>query len=518
MTPFFPKKKICLRNNKTKCFISIDLSDSSKGTQATATASHPFFKAKMSSGQPVNTFESLLIRNIAELNSKQPIQFGTAVVIITKNEGVIVPKENGEVNVVYAAKAQRNNPGQIEALVNSGKLVITDAHNQANRRSVFPFDDIALQTSGQKFLCVDRDGVLRSDSITIDEESTWKLMDVNVPSVPDWVYLRPFTSLSYLNPQFQQLASDKLPTSKLLPSAPIAGRLSNSNAKPLGAHTSQEQEYLIIEDLLYCMMSIEGTYIKRQAGALDKSQYEYVFIGENESPQADVSLRQMAKKILPLCKEHDRIRVYIATHSNYEFGSVAQAFCSSLSAILRELMVLVNQLDSEFIEGNLTLQKFWFYIQPSFQALELLGSLVEEVRLMRGGEIMNAILRKMQLSGDPKLQDILRFLLLKCFWQYMNIFGKWLYHGIIEDSFNEFMIIERKDLTKEMLSTAYKESYWDQRFTLLKGQVPFFFEKHVDQILLTGKYINVLRDSSKNIECPFSSDLMENYERYIEIQ
>jgi gamma-tubulin complex component 2 len=461
----------------------------------------------------VNNWESLLIRNTAEINSKQPIQFGASVVIITKNEGVLVPQENGGVSIVYPGKSS----SMIEGLLSAGKLAISDAHNQLSRRSVFPFDDVVLKTTGHKFLCVDADGLLKADSISIDEDSTWKVMDVLTPPVPEWVYLRPFTSLNYLNPQFQQMAGDKLAVSRSFPAVSTTPKLS-SGEKPLGAHTTQEQEYLIIEDLLYCMMSIEGTYIKRQLLLPDKTQFEYVFVGENESPQADVSLRQMAKKILPICKEHDRLRVYIATHSNYEFGSVAQAFCASLSAILRELLVLVNQLDAEFTEGNLTLQKFWFYIQPSFQAMEMLGSLVEEAKLMRGGEIMNAVLRKMQQAGDPKLHDILRFLLLKCFWQYMNIFGKWLYHGIVEDNFNEFMIVERRDLTKELLSTNYKENYWDQRFALLKAQVPMFFEKHVDQVLLTGKYINVLRDSSKNIECPFSSDLLENYEKYIDMQ
>lgn len=45
--------------------------------------------------------------------------------------------------------------------------------------------------------------------------------------------------------------------------------------KNLGVMNQQLQEYFLIEDILYCMMSIEGTYIKKKQDILDKNKYIY---------------------------------------------------------------------------------------------------------------------------------------------------------------------------------------------------------------------------------------------------
>lgn len=55
---------------------------------------------------------------------------------------------------------------------------------------------------------------------------------------------------------------------------------------------STHQEYQLIEDILFCMMGIEGTYIKKIQGFDGKSNYEYTI-----EPYLDSSGCGIFKKI-----------------------------------------------------------------------------------------------------------------------------------------------------------------------------------------------------------------------------
>ena len=54
----------------------------------------------------------------------------------------------------------------------------------------------------------------------------------------------------------------------------------------------------------------------------------------------------------------------------FEYGLVSQALCSALKILIREYILLINQLDTEFNKGELNLQKLWFYVQPSLRIME----------------------------------------------------------------------------------------------------------------------------------------------------
>jgi hypothetical protein len=75
-------------------------------------------------------------------------------------------------------------------------------------------------------------------------------------------------------------------------------------------------------------------------------------------------------KIFPICEYHDRVQVFIQSHSNFEFGLISQALCNALRFMEREYVLVVNMLDAEFEKGNLNLQKIWFYIQSTCKIFE----------------------------------------------------------------------------------------------------------------------------------------------------
>ena len=185
----------------------------------------------------------------------------------------------------------------------------------------------------------------------------------------------------------------------------------------------------------------------------------------------ETSLRQMANKILPLCYYHDRIEIFINLHSNFEYGLVNQALCCALQSLMREYVLLINQLDSEFMKGELNLQKLWYYLQPSLKIMEGLVKLTYDAEKAKGGALMNKIYQIMSESTDQQTLQIYSFLLNKSFAPYMEFLNKWIYKGSIEDTYEEFLIVERKDINKESINKDFKDYYWEKRFTLCKDQV-----------------------------------------------
>ena len=140
----------------------------------------------------------------------------------------------------------------------------------------------------------------------------------------------------------------------------------------MGTLLPMVQEYQLIEDILFTMMSIEGIYIKRKIDPLDKNHYIYVIEQSVDNTNCDNSLKQLVNKILPICNYHDRLEIYMNLHSQFDYGLVSQALCAALKNLIREYILLVNQLDNEMLKSELNLQKLWFYIQPSLHVMESL--------------------------------------------------------------------------------------------------------------------------------------------------
>ncbi len=46
---------------------------------------------------------------------------------------------------------------------------------------------------------------------------------------------------------------------------------------------------------------------------------------------------------------------------------------------------------------------------------------------------------------------------------------------------------------------------WEERFSLRETQVPSLFQRDKEKILVTGKYINILKACNREIKCPFGN-------------
>lgn len=63
--------------------------------------------------------------------------------------------------------------------------------------------------------------------------------------------------------------------------------------------------------------------------------------------------------------------------SSFEYGQVNHALTAAMRTLMKEYLILVTQLEHLHRQGLLSLQKLWFYIQPTMRTMEILASIGE---------------------------------------------------------------------------------------------------------------------------------------------
>ena len=79
---------------------------------------------------------------------------------------------------------------------------------------------------------------------------------------------------------------------------------------------------------------------------------------------------------------------------------------------------------------------------------------------------------------------------------------KWIFQGVLEDPFNEFIVRENKNCSKENIEKDFNDQYWQERFTYRDEMIPIFLVKHKEKVLHSGKYLNVIRECGKDVKYP----------------
>ncbi|CEP11290.1 hypothetical protein [Parasitella parasitica] len=324
----------------------------------------------------------------------------------------------------------------------------------------------------------------------------------------------------------------------------------------VGDYSVQIQEYAVIEDLLYILIVSEPPYshlttlivtsLLDDEDIMDEvgPQYLQQQQGENSwnsitytiDPTLDPSLKHLLEKILPLATYYMSTSAFIDQFSRFEYGTVNHALCAGMRIFVKEYLTFVAQLEHGFqTSASFTLQKLWFHAQELLQSLKILHNLAMAIRSIKssnnvdgeednieavieglqqeeangevqisenqkGGAILNILAERLiGLSGDPKCKKIYTNLLSKASVPYFDILNFWIYHGEIKDSYNEFMVLEKKSVKKENLKEDYNDTYWETRYTIREGSVPVFLEPMKNQILLAGKFLNVVRECGVRI-------------------
>eukprot|EP00501_MAST-03F_sp_TOSAG23-6_P000895 GSMAST32.ASY1.ANO1.931.1 assembled CDS len=279
--------------------------------------------------------------------------------------------------------------------------------------------------------------------------ASWIITKGRTPWMPDWSRTRLFLTGDFLS----------------CPS--IKDTQTKCSAPDLNDHPLELQEHIIIEDLLYTMVGIEGRYIRIiDTPNISTMSHSTEITFSLDSNVMDASLGFLVKRFLPLCNHYAWLERFVTRHMGYEFGRTAHAFCAAVKQLLREYVL--TQLEHKYRMSQLSVQKLWFYVQNSLHLMQSLK------------KVCNA-----------NAQQLFHFLTKKSAAPYLRMLEQWIYRGVVNDNHSEFMISENRQLSKERLADDYNAHYWDKRCTICDHQ-----------IFTTGKYLNVIRECGRAIDCP----------------
>ncbi|XP_033104280.1 gamma-tubulin complex component 2-like [Anneissia japonica] len=363
-----------------------------------------------------------------------------------------------------------------------------------------PMDKLALHHSGSKMS--DREvSELRNQLLTfastsspvqtseslrrmMRERQTKKNSSVNLPVMAAWAYERP-----HLTDEFV-----------------VSSRGTAQSSVPLGNLPIAVQELSIVQDLLLVLKGSEARYILVRPSPGNPTPREF-----NVDQSLDVSLQELVYRILPMCSNYSIIMRFVEDKVSFEYGLVNHALSKAMRTLIKEYSILVAQLEYQYQLENLPLQRFWFYIRPCMQTMEILASIASSVErgACSGGSVLSLLHEKTtSMIGDAKAQDLCLYLTQSACAPYFEILEKWIYKGIINDPYCEFMVEENESVHKEKLQRDYNDAYWEQRYTICRDRIPVFLESVAKKILSTGKYLNVIRQCGRSPKCPHAEEIL----------
>lgn len=302
------------------------------------------------------------------------------------------------------------------------------------------------------------------------------------PVFPNWVYDRPALIGDFITS----------PT-------PVGDPVVAIGTMPLAA-----QEQALVEDLLYVLIGVDGRDITAQP-VLGRQSRSFIV-----DPSLDMSIKELVNRILPVASCYSTITRFTEEKTSFEYGQVNHALTAAMRTLMKEYLILVTQLEHLHRQGTLSLQKLWFYIQPTMRTMEILASIatsVDKGECMGGSTLSLLHDRTFNYTGDSQAQELCLYLTKAASVPYFEILEKWIYRGIIKDPYSEFMV-EEHELQKEKIQEDYNDKYWDQRYTIVQHRIPSFLQKMADKILNTGKYLNVVRECGRDVTCPDAKEVL----------
>eukprot|EP00775_Hariotina_reticulata_P011046 gene11046-11201_t len=308
---------------------------------------------------------------------------------------------------------------------------------------------------------------------------------------PGWNQHRPWLSGSWLMSWPQELVAEM----------GGAGGL-ESQVQDLSLLNTPEAELLLVDDLLTVFMGQAGQYIKHEMVEGPKWQR----LGFKVAGVADPSLVEQVERLLPLCESGHVIKRFVETRTRIEYP-------------------MVVQLEHQLHLGKLNLAGLVYYCQAPAASLEVLASIAgdaaDQPHLTSAGLLNLLAARQRALAGDRPGQLLVGQLLKASAQPYFGILRQWLFWGVLDDPYNEFMVKEYADVGRDSLTPEGEPAYWSMRYRLRGSvtttvgssasaasgyDVPELLASSAEAILITGKYLNVIRQCGQPVPpCPEST-------------
>ncbi|XP_019730012.1 gamma-tubulin complex component 2 isoform X2 [Hippocampus comes] len=273
---------------------------------------------------------------------------------------------------------------------------------------------------------------------------------------------------------------------------------------PVGTLALAAQEQLVLEDLLFVLVGVDGRNVAAQP-VLGRQNRSFIV-----DATLDLSVKELVHRILPVASYYSTVTRFVEEKSSFEYGQVNHALTAAMRTLLKEYLILVTQLEHVHRRGLLSLQKLWFYLQPTMRTMDILAAIASSVdkgECMGGATLSLLHDRTFNFTGDAQAQEVCLYLTKAASVPYFEILEKWIFRGIIRDPYSEFMV-EEHELQKEKIQEDYNDKYWDQRYTVVQHRIPSFLQKMADKILSTGKYLNVVRECGRDVTCPDAKEVV----------
>ena len=308
----------------------------------------------------------------------------------------------------------------------------------------------------------------------------------------------------------------------------------------LGGLSAEEQEVIIISDLLYAFMGVEGDYIRYESSYNPREEKSRL-LGPvyKVLPGLKPSLVDLTKSMLRMASYYKAVEACVEILSREELGAINHALCGAIRDFLKDYISFVEGLeyqvltDSSFTLNLLNLktksmahllaQLYGVCIdllkanslleddtEDSMDEIDNVEDILESLREggpangalpgkrgCKGGSVLGLITNRLaSFAGDPPAKNLLQTLIREASRPYMMMLNKWLHHGSIRDPHGEFLIKEQKSIKRERLDQDYTDEYWEKRYTVRDRDklVPPQLEGVKDKVLLAGKYLNVVRE------------------------
>lgn len=299
------------------------------------------------------------------------------------------------------------------------------------------------------------DRALRHYEIFPSKAQLFQFWHSHSPPCPSWTYIR----------QEKEDSSEGLPQSV--------------------THLSpQDQERLLLDEIIGSLMGLSGNLIRRERDDFS------VVVTVNRST------RNLVDRILPIANSYFQVKSFLEQHQpGYEYGTVMQALCQEIDAILGEYLCSVETLEIMYRQteiSKLTMNHAFIELQPLASTIDLLHHVVKCANDKIGGSLLNCIreLQLTSLAGDVRKQTLLKRLLHKASVPWMGMLRSWLTSGNLVDPCGEFMIARNGSQ-----KTKVKGDNWSCIFSVRAEHV---FRGAIVSPLLeihtlnTGKYWNVV--------------------------
>ena len=368
----------------------------------------------------------------------------------------------------------------------NSRFICFDAFNPNNLQKPIKYNDnIMLRSSSfQTLVIINFDNNVSCNGQITSQEAIWKVINPRIPYIPDFIFKRKFQSfntISYINYLENNQYKDQLNSS-------IKKKY---DEKSLLTLSIENQEKALCEDLILNLMGMDGNYIRR-TNKINVNEFQPANDNfrnfnlkfeiephlENKTCgtmiyNLDNSLLYMVQKILPLSIYHDKILQFLNLNNHVETGLVSKGLCDGIRKILREYVLYLNQLENDFYNDKLDIQKFWYLSQASLKTLENLAKyilylirLCYQSTLVTGGALVNIIYSFMQNTTDVELKKLYKLLIDKAFKHLMMTMKNWVCKGLLEDPFLEFFVYKNKEYTVENLKELFYDFYWDKKYQI----------------------------------------------------